>query len=145
MGYAGAMRRLFTFGCLLPWSVSCNDGGLTRFDAPPKARITSPQEGELVAEGALVEVRGSASDPDDAGDTLIVRWYQDDIEVCPGGAVSADGAVRCALLVPSQAFTIELEVRDPEGEVGVARRLLEVTPDGPPTAEITAPLEGASA
>ena len=132
-----------------PWllclGIACSDGGLTAYNVAPRARITSPVAGEAVAEGRAVTVRGSASDANDRNEVLTARWFVDDAEVCPGEAVDADGSTNCTIVAPGASFEVELEVRDPRGEVGIARRTFGVLPDGPPTARITRPVEGQGA
>ena len=130
---------------LLALSMACNDGGLTAHNVAPKARITSPAVGESVPQGRAVSIRGSASDDNDRNELLTARWFVDDEEVCPGEAVDADGSTNCTVVAPADGFEVELEVRDPRGEVSLARRSFGVLPDQPPMARITRPLEGQGA
>ncbi|MEC7948346.1 MAG: Ig-like domain-containing protein, partial [Myxococcota bacterium] len=130
---------------LLAAAMACNDGGLTAYNVAPKARITSPVVGESVPQGRPVTIRGAASDDNDRNEVLTARWFVDDQEVCPGEAVDRDGSTNCTIVAPTGAFEVELEVRDPRGEVGVARRRFGVLPDQAPTAQITRPLEGQGA
>jgi hypothetical protein len=117
---------------------ACSDGGLTKFNSPPEAEITSPADGESVREGTALTVRGTASDANDRMEDLSVRWYVADVETCTG-TPEADGATTCTFTVPADAFDVELEVRDPDGGVGTARVTLSVTPDAPPTVDLLAP------
>lgn len=124
---------------VLVLSPACTDGGFTRHNALPEVEILSPVQGEALREATLLTLRGAASDPDDAAKDLVARWYVDDVQVCETLTPNTDGSVECAALVPSAAFRVDLEVRDPEGAAAVASVALEVIDDLPPTAEITAP------
>lgn len=128
---------IVTIGTIL---ASCTgDAGLTKFDAIPDVTITSPADGATILSGAAVELQGTTSDVDDAASSLVATWTVNDTAVCTG-AVGADGVTTCSWVPQPGAATIQLEVADPDGAVGLDTVDVTGTPDDPPVVTLTAPL-----
>ena len=132
--------------------LGCSDSGLTRHNATPIATITSHVDGEAVAPGEAVSLRGSVSDPDHPEAELLVAWFFDDVVVCEGSVPDETGLTTCTDTAPAAAETIRLEVRDPEGAaaVDVVSVVLEDDAEDPeentpPSCSITAPIPGEAA
>lgn len=132
--------RLIPFLLLV---LACNDQKLGRFNSSPIASITSHIEGDEALEGYAIDVRGSASDPNDASEDLLASWYLGDTLVCDATVPTAEGLTTCTMSPTPGEDTITLEVWDPEGASASAKVQLQVTPTDPPLAEILAPLEEA--
>lgn len=122
---------------------ACSDNSLSKLNEPPIAQILTPSDLLATSAGATWSLRGSASDVDDATDTLSASWFLNDAEVCPGLAPEADGTTTCTMTAPSGTVIVQLEVRDPDGEVGIDALTLDVGENNAPSAVITSPTEGA--
>jgi len=87
---------------------------------PPVARISSPLDGSVVAEGDAVRLVGNASsDPDD--DALAYEWTFDVPSVAPRSNAT------CELDLPAGPCNITLTVKDPYGGVSSAAITVNVT------------------
>jgi hypothetical protein len=116
------------------------DAGLAKYNTPPEAQITAPEEGAAVLEGVALTLRGAASDANHATTELSVRWFLDDAEACAAAAPAADGTTTCEVSAPdADTMTVRLEVVDPEGAAGTATRAWTLTPNEAPTVSISQP------
>ena len=90
---------------------------------PQDVRISSPRQGEIFKEGAVVTFEGTAVDPD--GDELAMTWYEGSTELGNGS--------RFSKLLPSGPHSITLEASD--GDMAVRTRPLAflVKSNSPPT------------
>jgi hypothetical protein len=133
------MRR--TAPLLLPLLAACQDAGVTKFNTPPTASITSHRTGDTVREGYTETLTGIVGDPNHDLEELLVDWVVDGTTVCPAVTVDPTGAVSCDTLFGVGGGVVQLIVSDPEGESAQDRVDLTVQPTDAPTAEITAPTE----
>lgn len=127
---------LMTCGAVLP---ACSDTGVKATNSGPEAAITSHADGDTVAEGRIVALRGQAGDPDDASGSLVVTWFADGVELCPAAPATADGASSCEAALPPGTIKVSMEVVDPSGAGASDAVTLDVTPTSSPTVDITAP------
>ena len=107
-----AMRRISTALLLL---TACVDGGLTKHNSDPTATITSHQDGDAVAAGAPVALRGVVGDLNQSLDSLSVSWIVDGADACPEAAPDGDGVVTCTATLDLGGGRVVLEVRDGSG------------------------------
>ena len=126
---------------LLPALAACQDAGVTKFNTPPTASITSHRTGDTVREGYSETLRGIVGDPNHDMEDLLVDWVVDGTTVCPAVAVDASGAVSCDTLFAVGGGVVQLTVSDPEGDSAQDRVDLTVAATDAPTAEITAPTD----
>lgn len=124
--------------------LACNDQKLGTFNGDPSAAILSPDDGALLGEGDAVELRGSASDPDDGASTLVATWFADGAEAC-SGAPAEDGTTTCSLTVPAGLSALRLEVRDPQGAAASDEITVQVPTTWGPDVTIEAPADGSTA
>jgi len=114
---------------------------VTVLNRPPQATVTAPESGTAVEEGAAVELRGNASDPEDGtlGGASLVWSSSLDGQLGTGASVT-----RADLSVG--AHTITLTATDSEGASATASVALTVRPraNAPPVAAIASPADGAS-
>ena len=123
-------------------AMACSDAGVTKYNTPPTAELTSHIDGDTVRDGYPVQLRGVVGDPNHPTSSLSVSWLIDGVEVCPESVPSDDDVVECEVTFDSASSgQVVLEVRDPDGGAGEARVTLVVTPTDAPTAAITAPEE----
>lgn len=136
------MRPLSPLSPLLPALLlsACNDQKLGRFNSPPEAAITSHLDGDSAPEGYALTLRGSASDPNDAAETLRASWYLGETRVCDALTPSAEGLTTCSITPGLGADTITLEVWDPDGASASDKVTLQIVPTDAPQAAILAPL-----
>ncbi len=128
---------------MLLFLLACRpDTGFTKHNAEPVAQILDPVEDAALREGDPLLLRGQASDPDDSAEDLLVRWLADSVEICPDAGPEGDGSATCAWVVPSSVSEIVLEVRDPDGAVGVDRVQVDLDAGTAPRVTITAPTAG---
>ena len=64
------MRFLTPLVSLL--ALGCSDGGLTKYNSDPEAKILSPSDGDVVEAGTAQNLRGQVGDPNHALDELTV-------------------------------------------------------------------------
>jgi len=126
---------------LLPVLSACQDAGVTKFNSPPTASITSHQSGDTVREGYNETLTGIVGDPNHDMEDLLVDWIIDGTTVCPAVVVEADGGVSCEAMLSVGGGVVQLVVSDPGGESAQDRVELDVQATDAPTAEITSPVE----
>lgn len=126
---------------LMPLLAACQDAGVTKFNTPPTASITSHRTGDTVREGYPELLRGVVGDPNHDLEDLLVDWVVDGTTVCPAVSVAASGVVSCEALLGVGGGAVQLIVSDPEGESAQDRVDLTVAATDAPTAEITAPTQ----
>ncbi len=129
------MKRLLL---VLPLS-ACSDAGVTKFNTPPTAELSSHASGDTVREGYLETLRGTVGDANHPIESLVVAWLVDGVEVCTDAVPDADGLVTCAHTFLPTGGEVVLEVRDPEGGSGSDRLTVDVQPTDAPVAVLTAP------
>ncbi len=135
------MARLSSLLLGLLTLTGCPDQSVQAINAAPEAAILSHADGDQVLEGYTVSFRGVVEDPDHATDQLLATWLVGGATACPAAPPELDGASTCDIPIGDEGG-ITLEVRDPDGKAGSAHINLEVLATDPPSAEITAPLEG---
>jgi len=131
------MRRLAAVVALT--ATACSDAGVTKFNTPPTAEISSHADGDTVREGFAETLRGTVGDANHTFDQLSVVWLVDGTEVCPDAAPDDAGLVTCDHTFLATGGEVVLEVRDPEGASDSARVTVDVQPTDAPLAEIVAP------
>lgn len=123
-------------------ALGCSDASLKAVNAPPDAAITSHVDREAVTADVALELRGQASDADDAADGLTAAWFVDGVETCTG-APADGGRTVCTVTLGAGEAAVSLEVTDPAGSVATDRlTLVAVVSDTggeAPTCGITAP------
>ena len=129
----------YVVGSSLLLTGACSDQGVTKHNADPTAQITSHTDGDVVAEGHQVPLRGVIGDPDSSPDELSYTWLVGGVAVCGDGSVDAAGVVTCEHAFSPDGTDVVLEVRDAAGGSAAAHLALVVTPSDAPTAEITQP------
>ncbi|HCH62328.1 MAG TPA: hypothetical protein DFR83_05955, partial [Deltaproteobacteria bacterium] len=87
------MRRLAALLALT--ATACSDAGVTKFNTPPTAEISSHASGDTVREGFGETLRGTVGDANHTFDQLSVVWLVDGTEVCPDAAPDDAGLVTC--------------------------------------------------
>ncbi|HCH63723.1 MAG TPA: hypothetical protein DFR83_13030, partial [Deltaproteobacteria bacterium] len=120
-------------------AVACSDAGVTKFNTPPTAELTSHASGDTVREGYEENLRGVVGDPNHAVDQLSVTWLVGGSVVCADSTPDAEGVVECAHTFVPGADEVVLEVRDPEGGSGDDRVSVDIQPTDAPVAVLTAP------
>lgn len=123
---------------LLPL-LACSEQAVTKNNVAPEAAITAPAEGATVAEGAVVALRGAASDTNDEVSTLTAGWFAGGRALCAEAPPEADGTTVCDATLVDGEEEITLEVRDPQGALAAATVHLVVIPDNAPVVEILSP------
>ena len=130
---------MINLGLLIAFIGCDSDKGITRFNSTPEATIVSHFDGDSVLEGFVTTVRGAVSDPNHDNDTLNVRWYVQEREVC-SGLGTEDGLVTCDIVFENDDTELSIEVSDPEGAAAAESIQIQVTPTDPPTALIFSPV-----
>ena len=111
-------------------------------NSAPTALIVSHSEGVSLEEGYVVNFRATASDQNDAVETLSMAWYVGQEVVCDWSAVSIGGDQSCSIEIVEGMTSIIAEVRDPEGAGGRSEIAIVVLPTEAPTVSIEMPLQG---
>ena len=124
---------------------ACSDAGVTKFNTPPTAEISSHADGDTVREGFAETLRGTVGDANHTFDQLSVVWLVDGTAICPESTPDDAGLVTCDHTFLPTGGEVVLEVRDPEGGSGSARVTVDVQPTDAPLAEIIAPATAWSA
>ena len=124
-------------------AVACGgfDQGVKAVNNEPRVTIASPSTGESLPEGVRTELRGAASDLDDAPEDLLGTWLVDGspIEGCEDLTPDATGIVTCDFEPQMGQGTLTLEVRDPANATGTASVTLDITPTEAPTVDLISP------
>ena len=123
---------------VIPLLAACSDAGVTKFNTPPTAELTSHASGDTVREGYAESLRGVVGDPNHDVDQLSVTWLIGGSAVFADSTPDAEGVVACAHTFVPGAEEVVLEVRDPEGGTGDDRLALDVQPTDAPVAELLA-------
>ena len=77
---------------LLTFSLACrSDKGVTVFNSPPDANITSHADGVTLLEGYSVTFEGVASDANHFTDELEAKWQIGSETICDYAPVDEDG------------------------------------------------------
>ena len=106
-------------GCILFLVlVGCQDHSVKSFNSAPTATITSHSDGDELAAGSEVELRGAVSDPDDPTDSLLATWRMDETTVCADLTPDGAGVTSCTVIFESAETQVTLEVRDPGDATG---------------------------
>ncbi len=129
------------FIALIATSIACtSEKGINVNNASPTATFTSHDEVDTVVEGVEVTFTAALSDPDDQTDSLIAKWYADDVEKCDFSGPDENGDSSCAILIEPGMHEIKVEVRDPSNAVGFGIYWLSIIQTNPPAIEIVEPL-----
>lgn len=108
--------------------LSCNDVTVEKRNDEPEITILSPQRGDSFEEGETITFEAVASDLNDPGDGLEVRWESDLDGVLSDTFAATDGKNSFESTILSVGIhTITATVIDPEGAVGTDSRYIEVT------------------
>jgi extracellular elastinolytic metalloproteinase len=101
----------------------------------PVVTITSPVDGSIFDEGAVIGFAGSASDSQDGDLTAGLAWTSS-----LDGAIGSGGSFSATLSVGTH--TIQASVSDSDGLGGSDSVVVTVAPNTPPTVTISAPADG---
>jgi hypothetical protein len=103
------------FEILLPiaWLFACgSDKGVTAFNSPPTASITSHSDGDEIREGYAVDLVAVLSDLNHQPSELTAAWTAGGREICPALPPDANGDSSCTAFVAQGEESITIEVRD---------------------------------
>jgi|GEM_PF-629208 len=117
---------------------ACQDQSITATNAAPTATIVSHVDEDAVYAAYEVELRGLASDADDAAADLSVSWVGPDGVLC-AGPPAEDGVSTCVASFGAGTTTISMEVSDPEAAVGTDRVTLDVQATSAPSVTVVSP------
>jgi len=120
----------------------CQDAGLQKHNSAPTATITSPADGTSVNDGDTVSLVGAVSDPNDDIGTLQATWTINGATECAGASPDSAGILTCDVVVGTDALSVSLQVRDPEGATAVDDITIEVSETGAPQVTLSSPTEG---
>ena len=109
----------------------------------PTVLIVSHSDGASLQEGYIVSFRATASDDNDAVETLSMAWYVGQDLACDWTAVSIGGDQTCDIEITPDMTSVIAEVRDPEGAGGRTEIAIDVIPTEAPFASIESPMQGA--
>jgi len=126
--------------------IGCNDQGLTRHSFAPNVTLTSPTEGQVLAEGlSAPEFSAIVVDDEDALADLSIGWSIEGLGPLDGEQTKGDGSVTLALAtaLPLGEHVLTLEATDSGGETGADQVTFSVVENMLPTAEFEAPTEAA--
>ncbi|MFT4625974.1 MAG: hypothetical protein ACI8PZ_004645 [Myxococcota bacterium] len=127
---------------------ACSEIGVSNFNNEPEAQITSHSDGDVVRFDTLVQLRGSASDPDGRVDELVVAWIVDGAQVCDGAEPDDRGLTTCEHVFPKDTEgRVALEVTDGRASTAVDRIDLEIIEvvGNPPNVTFVEPSSGSEA
>jgi hypothetical protein len=138
------LYRIVACAGLFVASTACQgDVGVTARNSLPTVSISNPEAGSKVREGYPVMLRGSASDPGAAAETLSVTWYIGNEVVCEASAPLDDkGSTECEVVFWGED-SVTLEVRDAENATASDARQLVVVATGDPEVAIQSPSDSA--
>lgn len=134
---------------LVAATLGCSDDAVRAFNSPPTASIVSPEDGEYVPPGDLVEFFGLAKDDQDESPTLGIAWSSDIDGALDATPADPDGSLYFASARLSHGtHVITLTVADTDGETASSAIALHVgtgggSGDGAPAVTITGPADGA--
>ena len=117
-----------------------SDKGITIFNTPPEAYITSHEQESEFFVGQSVQFMGSLSDPNDQTSNLMARWYAGTRELCDSTYADEDGKVYCEATIQEGDEQIKLEAIDPDNATGTDFLDIIVSPSLPPSSEIINPI-----
>ncbi|RME28744.1 MAG: hypothetical protein D6798_01675, partial [Deltaproteobacteria bacterium] len=120
-----------------------SDDGIQVHNTGPEATIVEPADGASLPEGQPVALVGVVADIDDPLADLVVTWRLDGVEACAPAAPDAEGNTRCEVEPAVGSHDVTLVVTDPERAPGQASSSFTVVETHAPSAEITAPEDGA--
>ncbi len=120
-----------------------SDDGIKVHNTAPEATIVEPADGATLPDGETVALVGVVADIDDAMPDLQVTWRIDGVEACAPTAPDADGNTRCEVDPGLGTHDVVLVVTDPDLSPGQATSSFTVVETHAPSADITAPEDGA--
>ena len=134
------MIILFSIGLFL---CGCrSDKGMTVFNPPPEAEITSHSNGSQILEGYLTTLVGNVDDANHDADELTTIWRTDSTIICDEKLPESNGTTSCQAVISPGTTTITLEVKDAKNAPGSHTINIEVVPSASPTCSILSPLDG---
>ena len=132
----------FIFFCLTTL-VACNsDKGITVNNQAPSATFISHDSDDTVEIGVVETFRAALSDPDNLTESLIAKWYVDDVMFCDFQSPDAQGDSSCDIAIEDGMSQVEVEVRDPDNAVGFASFSLNLYETNAPEIQMLSPYEG---
>jgi hypothetical protein len=126
---------LFLYGCR-------SDKGVTVFNPPPEAEITSHGNGSALIEGFLTSFVGNVDDANHNAEELTTIWKTDSVVLCEEAAPESNGTTSCEAMLSPETTTITLEVKDAKNALGSHSIFVEVIPSSAPTCSLQSPLDG---
>ncbi|MEC7988033.1 MAG: hypothetical protein VX278_22890 [Myxococcota bacterium] len=118
-----------------------SDKGITAYNTPPTAEITSHSQDSTFLVGEEVVFFGVVGDTNHSLPELSASWYIDTREICTDQSLEVSGEVSCTTSVSYGDQELRLQVLDPDGAAGVATLALNVQDSEPPVVEMLSPLE----
>ena len=113
------MGKQISFILLGTGLFACNsDKGVTVFNSPPVAEITSHSDGDTVYEGYAVSFVAALSDNNHNNADLIARWTTNGEELCPYTPPDENGDSTCTVAIQIAQTKIKVEVKDPGNKTG---------------------------
>ena len=105
----GLLLSLFTF------AIACDsDKGVTVFNSPPDANITSHSDGVELLEGYLVTFKGTGTDANHDISELEAKWEIGGETICDYAPLDENGESACEHVITLSDAQITLTVSDPE-------------------------------
>jgi len=124
---------------------SCGDKGLTTYNTSPEISIQSHGDGTVLSAG-VTAFRAQASDANHQAEELLVRWFDNQIEVCSWETPNVSGESSCSIDLTPGTHEIHVEVQDIEqagsrAEISVQVEAVEPDPEtyGAPTITLIFP------
>ena len=134
------MGKQISFILLGTGLFACNsDKGVTVFNSPPVAEITSHSDGDTVYEGYAVSFVAALSDNNHNNADLIARWTANGEELCPYTPPDENGDSTCTIAIQIDQTKIKIEVKDPGNKTGDSEVTLDIVPTEAPDATISTP------
>ncbi len=106
----------------------------------PEATLIAPIEGGTLYAGSRTTLAGRVQDREaESPADLLVSWYADGVEICPGTTADDAGDVSCPWTVELGIERISLLVIDAEGDEAEDSASITVIEDAPPEIAVTSP------
>lgn len=124
---------------------ACTQNGVSVYNTPPTATITSPEDGAILAPGETLELEGIARDAQQEPPTLILEWSSSIDGDLGTATADSDGIVVLPVTEMSTGtHAITLTAIDDEGEAGTSTVTVDIGygggVEGAPTVTLLGPL-----